>query len=713
MLPAAKESIIKKIIFFVLLTLFIILIFFVSEKFATDKDPVTLFQDLRRMVNISPRAYIFVPYGPDENNPGTNTYPADRYPHAGGIGGGSGTGVTPPENACVVGSSPDATPESTVRQFIDCITRASDGDWIWIENDVTIDLTGYLQNTNRAVMINGKNITIASGRNSEQNGALIKIQNGARTPVNYAITVRNATVRFTGIRMHGPAGTAAVDWTAGIHAYGKNAKVIVDNSEFLNWDRAGVLLAMDTYGIVHHNYFENRYGYGYGVAVSGNRYGGAEAIIEANRFRNNKHGIAGSGWPGDKYTAGWNIVEEPTAKVAHGPDEWFPSHDFDMHGGKDNDDRDDLIAGESVTIYNNTFKNDFSSPIRGNITIRGKTTHTSYIQHNEFRYKNPENAIRQYYDFGNLTIQDNVYGENNSGWYAAFTADGTSNGWYRIATENTSVREFALQDIEGLGKDQLFMADGSHWKVAKFIAREKGGGLYPVWESKINWEYLEQNSTRLQDIGFGDFNGDGHTDILIESNGNWHIRWSRTGAWSRNWNTAKPAVSNLRFGDFNGDGQTDVFSVEIINENGVDKTNWIVSLGAGSPWQVLRSWELASEDGQKAQLENLAFGNFIDNGKTDVFSNWNGNWWVSAGGTENFRRMNSTVAGLDNLAFADFNGDGITDVFTSWDGYWRISDGGRSSWRVFGRSGMTVPNLNFGDITGNGQTDIIGRLSAR
>jgi hypothetical protein len=656
--------------------------------------------------------YDFRPYGPDEANPGAETYPTDRYPHAGAIGGGTGIGVIPPQNSCVVLYSSAETPQANARRFIECIGNISEGGWIWIDNDVIIDLTDYLQNFGDAVRIEGKSMTIASGRSRNNEGALILVREGSITPPNYAITVRNAAVRFTGIRMHGPAVGRAVDWTAGIHAYGNGAMIIVDNSEFKYWDRAGVLVAMDAFGVVHHNYFENRYGYGYGVAVSGNRFGGAEAIIEANRFRNNKHGIAGSGWPGDKYTAGWNIVEEPTHEAVHGPDDWFPSHDFDMHGGKDNKDRDDLIAGELVNIYNNTFKNNFSSPIRGNITIRGRPTHRSYIRYNTFRYHNPENAIRQYYDYGNLTVHRNIYGATNSGWYAAFSSGGEVNPWYRIATTNIRVNQIVLRDIRGMGKDQIFMADGEHWKVVHFIATEKGGGLYPVWESKIRWEYLESNRTRLEDIGFGDFNGDGHTDILVESEGNWHVRWSKTGDWSYNWNADKPPVRNLRFGDFNGDGITDVFFVESRYEGDVDMIAWNVSLGARSAWQTINSWELESDDGQKARLQNLAFGNFIDNGRTDVFATWNGQWWVNAGGSHGFQRLSTSLARADELYFADFNGDGITDVFGAWGGYWRVSWGGRSSWTVFGTSGMTVPDLNFGDIDGNGETDIIGRLSA-
>jgi hypothetical protein len=656
--------------------------------------------------------YDFRPYGPDEVNPGAETYPTDRYPHAGTIGGGTGTGVTPPRDACVVRHLSASTPYANARRFVECIENVSEGGWIWIENNVIIDLTEYLQNTGEAVLIEGKSITIASGRSRDDEGALILIQKDARTPRNYAVTVRNAAVRFTGIRMHGAAVERAVDWTAGIHAYGDGAKIIVDNSEFKYWDRAGALVAMNALGIVHHNYFENRYGYGYGVAVSGNRYGGAEAIIEANRFRNNKHGIAGSGWPGDKYTAGWNIVEEPTEEPVHGPDEWFPSHDFDMHGGRDNDDRDDLIAGESVNIYNNTFLNNFSMPIRGNITIRGKPTHRSYIRYNRFRYNNPENAIRQYYDFGNLTVGGNTYAENNSGWYAAFTSGGEVNSWYRIATTNIRMNDIALKDIRGMGKDQIFMADGEQWKVIHFIANEKGGGLYPVWENRIRWDILESNGTRLGDIGFGDFNGDGHTDLLVESDDNWHIRWSRTGDWSYNWNTDKPPVRELRFGDFNGDGVTDVFFIEEHNENGVDMISWKISTGGRSAWQTINSWELGSDDGRKARLENLAFGNFIDNGRTDVFASWNGRWWVNPGGSRSFQRLSTSLARAGELHFADFNGDGITDVFGAWGGYWRVSWGGRSSWTVFGTSGMTIPDLRFGDIDGNGETDIIGRLSA-
>jgi len=663
---------------------------------------------LEELMKATSNVYNFIPYRPDKDNPGAETYPGDRYPHAGSIGGGNGTGLIRPSNACVVLDSLKAN-RSPLDQFVDCIGNASDGDRIWIENDVIVDLTNF---TDFPLTIKN-DIIIMSGRNKDTPGGKIKlgVVSDRDRPV---ILIERANVRFSGIRIYGNSREfSREDRTRGIRIEGDDAGdyvLVVDNSELNYWGRSAIHIR-NAYGIIHHNTFENnKAGLGYGVGVSD----GGKAIVEANVFYNNRHAIAGTGVPGDAYVAGWNVVKQPSARSDAPADTSvlaFPSHDFDMHGGVDRRD-DTNIAGDYVNIYNNTFYNDFR-PMRRNIHMRGKSLQESFIRYNKFAYPNPENAIRQSYEFGNLSIQGNKYVANNNGWSVSFTSNGSAGSWYRIATENIHPGEIALVNIKGLRNDQIFHADGSQWKISELLTESGGGALYVSWDEKINWEILESNSTRLEDMGFGDFNGDGYTDILIESDGNWHIRWSRTGEWSENWNTGKPPVRDVRFGDFDGNGITDVFYAEVQIENDIEYIFWNISRGARSPWEPINSWEMESEDGQKASIRNLAFGNFIDNGKTDVFAAWDRKWWINGGGADDFDLLNISPTGIDDLILADFNGNGFTDIFASWGGQWRVRWGGELSWTLFGESNLTIPNLNFGDINGNGVTDVIGRLSAQ
>ncbi|WP_319589411.1 endonuclease/exonuclease/phosphatase family protein [uncultured Draconibacterium sp.] len=81
----------------------------------------------------------------------------------------------------------------------------------------------------------------------------------------------------------------------------------------------------------------------------------------------------------------------------------------------------------------------------------------------------------------------------------------------------------------------------------------------------------------LTELRFGDFDGDGATDVFSKFGDQW--RYASRGEYG--WidlNSSSIALDDLRFGDFNGDGKTDVFSISSGNEmryssGGV--SNWI------------------------------------------------------------------------------------------------------------------------------------------
>lgn len=190
-------------------------------------------------------------------------------------------------------------------------------------------------------------------------------------------------------------------------------------------------------------------------------------------------------------------------------------------------------------------------------------------------------------------------------------------------------------------------------------------------------------------IGYGDFNGDGTTDVFSVYNGQWRYLPNAENGW-QDLNASSKPFSELRFGDFDGDGKTDVFTIS--------GNQWKYSSGGISSWINLNS--------ASVPVSNLRFGDFDGDGKTDLFTSANGQWEYSSGGISSWINLNASSAPLNDLRFEDFDGDGKTDILTLRKGHYAYSSGGVSSWVNLNAATIPLSDLRFGDFDGDGKTDI-------
>ena len=72
---------------------------------------------------------------------------------------------------------------------------------------------------------------------------------------------------------------------------------------------------------------------------------------------------------------------------------------------------------------------------------------------------------------------------------------------------------------------------------------------------------LQRTTDPLQDVDFGDFDGDGKADIFRATGVAWEYSRGGTEPFQL-LNTAPQTLEQLMLGDFNGDGITDVFIAE-------------------------------------------------------------------------------------------------------------------------------------------------------
>jgi len=73
-----------------------------------------------------------------------------------------------------------------------------------------------------------------------------------------------------------------------------------------------------------------------------------------------------------------------------------------------------------------------------------------------------------------------------------------------------------------------------------------------------SWQAIAPYTFEIDEVGFGDFNGDGKTDVFRATGARWYYSPSGTGAFVP-LNVSGARISSLRLGDFDGDGKADVF----------------------------------------------------------------------------------------------------------------------------------------------------------
>ncbi|GAB3479277.1 FG-GAP-like repeat-containing protein [Amycolatopsis cihanbeyliensis] len=355
------------------------------------------------------------------------------------------------------------------------------------------------------------------------------------------------------------------------------------------------------------------------------------------------------------------------------------SHGFDMHGENETSGSGAPWAGDVIHINHNSFR----SSRQPAVAVRGRPYTGARVSANCFAHGSAGSAVLQRHFTGNLTVGSNTYGTTTGtchrlgnrtpvGWRLS---DAGTGSWQSLRHYTFDVSEVGFGDFDGDGRTDVLRATGDRWYYSP-------GGREPFVRGAVSG--LTRSGMR-----FGDFDGDGRTDVFSVSNGQWRFSSGATSSWQP-LNTSGVPLADLRFGDFDGDGRTDVFRA-----NG---TRWYYSSAGTSSWQPLAS--------SNRRVDSLGFGDFDGDGRTDVFALVGDRWRYSSGGAASWEPLAASTIPVSALRFGDLDGDGRTDVFRSSGGRWYYSSGGRSSWAPLAASGCPLSSLVLADLTGDGRDDV-------
>ena len=184
---------------------------------------------------------------------------------------------------------------------------------------------------------------------------------------------------------------------------------------------------------------------------------------------------------------------------------------------------------------------------------------------------------------------DDIFTGTGNGWY--YSSGGKSEWrWLRRTAETTGA--LRVGDLDGDGRADVIKVDGATLAVS--------------WGGISGWQTLTSTPATLPITSYfiGNFDNDRlHGDDIFATDGaTWYL--ARNGRNFQPVQTSKVPASQLRFGDFDGDGRTDVFSIV----NNV----WSYSTAAVGSWQPI-----AGAPGN-TDLADFIVGDFDGDGRTDI-----------------------------------------------------------------------------------------------
>jgi hypothetical protein len=220
--------------------------------------------------------------------------------------------------------------------------------------------------------------------------------------------------------------------------------------------------------------------------------------------------------------------------------------------------------------------------------------------------------------------------------------------------------------------------------------------------------YKQSNPTEGFTLGVGDFDGDGVDDLFLATGAAFYYAPAGVAEWRLlaplrtdrlyRWDKWEAEIkTHLLFGDFDDDGRTD-----IVGKNG---GLLMVSWGGASEWEVL---------GQTpAAIDDMAVGDFDGNGWDDLFRADGASWYIAyngPGGLAAFERIGASSFEVDELRIGDFNQSGTDDLLGDVSGKWQFSDGGTIGWDELGPRRGSFENTFVGDFDGDGFKDDVGHI---
>lgn len=604
------------------------------------------------------------------------------------------------------------SPQQLYIELVDIINAASSGNVIYIEPECVIEVSA-------PIVINFP-LTLAGGRGLLNNvGATIYPASGFNGNV---LVISSDNVRITGFTFQGGGND-----TWGIRAYGVK-RVEIDNNDLYNWVDAIQLSEtnnpppnekqlLDTKGfLIHNNYIHDNYFHdgngnprGYGILVDN-----AYPILYANIFNYNRHDIAGVGWMKSGYEVKCNIFLDQS---------YHNQANIDMHDCSSCDQSTESYklrtSGGFMHIHHNEFRE-----LNRQATIYpvGKPSTLCLIENNIFKantiYNEPGSSnpaiTQQPWNqpnspnlYGNIVAINNIYDQSYLGWYVRDNWDyQKTDNLIRIPSTNDLLHaalnpilgpswiyklsqklDYTFGDFDGDGVTDIYKTDGAQWY---FLPLNTGytDAWIPLASSTYALATIFINGSNgyliNNNLVLGNFDSDNKTDILVTTGSSWLVSYGAISAWS-NYVTSGYTTANTLWGKFYNSGYNNHITDAFISES----NNWKISYD-GTSWQNVNY--------SSYPFSNFKVGDLNGDTHADIFLSYGNDWWYSSNATSSWIFLNNSNLSPNDIILGDFNSDNTSDVIGAWSGNWWVSLGGTGSWTDLNTSNFPLSNFSYGSL---------------
>jgi hypothetical protein len=370
---------------------------------------------------------------------------------------------------------------------------------------------------------------------------------------------------------------------------------------------------------IHHNQHSNKdqNSEGYGVEVGP----GAFAEIYQNVFDYNKHSVMADGHSGG-YNAVRNLILKGGGLQESFAEQWIHVFDVHGTANcPDTLVTEHLLncgEGGYKFVYE---ENAFQYVKAEDIKIRGTPKRDAIIARNIFARDSQGDAIATGFDVHNVNVAgNNQFNVDTFGQYGVCDIDGDGiddlilmtgvTWWYSSAgrfpwsflkADTTVLKDVQLGDVDHDGKCDVVKDDGNGlWLVSK--------------GAKSDWQLLGDFKAPLAQTHLAQFDPNAPSSsrgirplthaFWRTDSGEWKVTaLNDPGGWFHVQSSSLP-FSALRFGDFTGDGVTDVLA----NEN----SHWSISASARSGWTTLNTRLNDSVSDGGIYIANTDAGDNID-----------------------------------------------------------------------------------------------------